>query len=442
MVYYGTLDKDAERFSKFRYLAGLSYSKLGNYEKALTLLQAAYVYAEQSRDTASLFEYGTGLAAALHGTGRSDTALRLYTYLLNISNFVPNTDPYFYATAYAGMAGIQYANGQHTDALQLAEKALKFTENQFGYFHPKLDAGKILYLVQKEQGLFGPALKSLENYIHLRDSLMDSENNSRLSVLQAAHDFEKKEEVLRTEERRKRQITLIFGLVFALLAFTGWIFYRSLSKQKRKTETLLENILPRETIAELKEHGRALARIHPNVSILFCDVKAFTTVAETLSPENLVQLLDFYFREFDAIIAGYGLEKIKTIGDAYMVAGGLHDKPDSAFLAVKAALEILDFNERSRSRLEAEYGTSFHFRIGIHTGSVISGVVGRDKYAYDIWGDAVNIAARMEQNSEPGMINVSGTTRERIGDRANFKHRGKINAKNKGEIDMYFVERS
>jgi class 3 adenylate cyclase len=203
---------------------------------------------------------------------------------------------------------------------------------------------------------------------------------------------------------------------------------------------LLENILPKETISELKTFGHAIPRIHDEVTILFCDVRSFTTIAETLSPASLVSMLDHYFRGFDEIVADLGLEKIKTIGDAYMVAGGLHEGSGNAETVIQSAIRMLQFTEQCRTDMEMRYGSSFRFRVGVHTGSVISGVVGRDKYAYDIWGDAVNVAARMEQNSEEGRINVSGETWQRTHQLFASVYRGKIQAKNKGEVDMYFIE--
>ena len=151
--------------------------------------------------------------------------------------------------------------------------------------------------------------------------------------------------------------------------------------------------------------------------------------------------MDFCFRKFDQIITKYGLEKIKTIGDAYLCVGGIPETSDSVVRMLNAAIEMRDFiihlgNERDRID-----GMAFQMRIGIATGPVVAGIVGEKKFAYDIWGDTVNTAARMEQSGEVGKINVSGLTYEFIKDKFECTYRGKVSAKNKGEIDMYFVEK-
>ncbi|MFT5165486.1 MAG: class 3 adenylate cyclase/ligand-binding sensor domain-containing protein [Saprospiraceae bacterium] len=215
-----------------------------------------------------------------------------------------------------------------------------------------------------------------------------------------------------------------------------------LEHEKRKSDELLLNILPAEIAEELKQFGKAKAKRYNHVSILFTDFKGFTKIAEHLSPEDLVAEIDFCFKNFDAIIDTHGLEKIKTIGDAYMCVGGL-PKPDvnNPIKVIEAALEIRDFMLRYVIERKKENRLFFEIRLGINTGDVVSGIVGTKKFAFDIWGDAVNIASRMEENSEVGKINITGVTYELVKDHFDCTYRGKIVAKNKGEIDMYFVER-
>jgi class 3 adenylate cyclase len=215
-----------------------------------------------------------------------------------------------------------------------------------------------------------------------------------------------------------------------------------LEDEKKKTEELLLNILPRETADELQKYGKATARHYNQVSVLFTDFKGFTNFAENTRPEDLVSELHSYFVRFDEIIGKYYLEKIKTIGDAYMCAGGVPIRNNSNAIAITlAALEIRDFmdevckNKRQRNEVPLE------IRIGIHTGPLTAGVVGMKKFAYDIWGDTVNTASRMETASEPGMINVSGTTHELIKKYFECESRGKKEVKGKGPVDMYFVNR-
>lgn len=205
-----------------------------------------------------------------------------------------------------------------------------------------------------------------------------------------------------------------------------------LAFEKAKSDTLLLNILPIEIAEELKAEGESRARQYEHVTVLFTDFVNFTGISEKLTPQDLVAFIHKNFTAFDAIIEKYGLEKIKTIGDAYLAVCGLPvENSKHAQLVVKAALEIRDFMENN--------DTGFRIRIGIHTGQVVAGIVGVKKYAYDIWGDTVNTAARMEQNSEEGKINISEATYELVKDEFECVYRGKISAKNKGEIDMYFV---
>jgi len=214
-----------------------------------------------------------------------------------------------------------------------------------------------------------------------------------------------------------------------------------LQEEKDKTEELLLNILPKETAEELKLNNKVIPKNYDVATVLFTDFKGFTMIAEKLTPEELVYEIDYCFKEFDKIISKYRIEKIKTIGDAYMCAAGLPKKyKENANEAVKAAIDIRDFMLKYKKECEKENKSGFEIRIGLHSGKVVAGVVGIKKYAYDIWGDAVNTAARMESSGEPGKVNISGDTYNLIKKSFNCTYRGKIKAKNKGEIDMYFVE--
>lgn len=214
---------------------------------------------------------------------------------------------------------------------------------------------------------------------------------------------------------------------------------RELEIQKEKSDNLLFNILPAETVEELKNKGKTKPRYYRMVTVMFTDIKGFTQIAESFKPTDLVKRLDNLFREIDKIIEKYQIEKIKTIGDAYMAAGGvpLRDK-ENPINAVLAALEIQSFMEKEVSRYKDE--EPWQLRIGLHTGDVIAGVIGTKRIAYDIWGNTVNVANRMEMAGEPGKVNISGTTYEYIKPYFDCTYRGKVPAKNKGEIDMYYVE--
>lgn len=212
--------------------------------------------------------------------------------------------------------------------------------------------------------------------------------------------------------------------------------------EKKKSDELLLNILPEEVAEELKAKGSTDAKQFDEVTVMFTDFKGFTQISERLTPAELVAEIHTCFTAFDNIITKYNIEKIKTIGDSYMCAGGLpvanKTNPDDV---VRAALEIQRFMLDHVQQRKSENKEVFEIRIGIHSGPVVAGIVGVKKYAYDIWGDTVNIASRMESSSEAGKVNISESTYELIKDKFICTYRGKIQAKNKGEIGMYFVEK-
>lgn len=214
----------------------------------------------------------------------------------------------------------------------------------------------------------------------------------------------------------------------------------TLNIELQRSEQLLLNILPYETAQELKMSGKAVARFYPDITVMFTDFKGFTHIAEKLSPEQLVQEIDEFFTAFDLIMEKNGIEKIKTIGDAYMAASGLPAVNDTHALdMVNAAVDIIEYMEVQKQIRIAANRPVFDIRIGIHTGPVVAGIVGHKKFAYDIWGDAVNLASRMESSGEAGQINISQATYDRISSTYSCIFRGEIEAKNKGKVGMYFV---
>jgi len=214
-----------------------------------------------------------------------------------------------------------------------------------------------------------------------------------------------------------------------------------LEEEKLKTDKLLFNILPESVAIQLKSTGSAKPRNYKTATVLFTDFKGFTKICESLTPQQLVQILDTYFIAFDDITERHYIEKIKTIGDAYMCVGGVPIRNRSNPIdVVLAGLEIQKFIENLKNGNSNYDIPAWDLRVGVHTGSVVAGVVGKKKFAYDVWGDAVNIASRMETACEPGRVNVSGDTYELIKDYFNCISRGKIEAKNKGKVEMYFVE--
>jgi class 3 adenylate cyclase len=215
----------------------------------------------------------------------------------------------------------------------------------------------------------------------------------------------------------------------------------SIIEQRDQSDNLLLNILPYEVAEELKTYGKAKPRFYEMTTVLFTDFKGFTQIAEKLTPEQIVQELNDAFMVFDEIIEKYDLEKIKTMGDGYMCVGGIPmENKTNPIDAVRAGLAMQDYMAKIRQERLAKGQEVWELRVGIHTGSLVAGVVGRKKFAYDVWGDTVNLASRLESSGEVGKVNISGTTYEYVKPYFNCIYRGKIRAKNKGEIDMYFVE--
>jgi class 3 adenylate cyclase len=215
-----------------------------------------------------------------------------------------------------------------------------------------------------------------------------------------------------------------------------------LQREKKRSDELLLNMLPSDIVAELKKSGKAKPRVYGCASVLFADIKDFTQWSEKLEPTTLIDTLQELFSAFDDVLEQNFIEKIKTIGDAYMCAGGLpmpnHSHPFDIVLAAFGLQNAVRALDEKRARAG---GDPWLMRIGIHTGPVVTGVVGKTRTVYDIWGDSVNTASRLESACEPGKINISKTTYDVIKDYFECDYRGKIPAKHKGEIDMYFVNR-
>ena len=216
---------------------------------------------------------------------------------------------------------------------------------------------------------------------------------------------------------------------------------QELRQEKEKSEELLLNILPRETAKELIDRGEATPKHYDQVTILFTDFQAFTKSAANITPQELVSTLNECFTAFDEIIGRHNLEKIKTIGDAYMCAGGIptenRTNPEDA---VGAAIEMRNWINHWNAARQLAGKDMWEARIGLHTGELIAGVIGKKKFAYDVWGDAVNLAARMETNSEAGKINISNATFQLVKERFECASRGEIEVKGKGLMEMYFVK--
>jgi len=294
----------------------------------------------------------------------------------------------------------------------------------------------------------------------IKDTLYNTANDKKVQQLQFNFDIGKKEaEIdLLTKDQALKEATIQrqrivnyaagttgFLLILVIIGFYNRYKYvrktnKIIKNERDRSQELLLNILPEETARELEADGVAQTRYYESVTVLFTDFKGFSTIAGQLSPQDLVAELNDYFIAFDEIVEQHNLEKIKTIGDAYMCAGGIPTTNDThAIDAVRAALAMQDFMQKRIEERNQKGLVAWELRIGIHTGPIVAGVVGKKKYAYDIWGDTVNVASRMESNGAPGKVNVSSATYQEIKEHYECVHRGKVSAKNIGEVDMYFV---
>jgi class 3 adenylate cyclase len=361
-------------------------------------------------------------------------------------------EDYYPITVYLTyMSDIYLRKNNFPAALNYAQRSLELAtqyglKEQIGEAHLKLSE------LHEEIGDQATAYRHYKAHIAYRDSLINLEKVQQIADLRTNYEVSQKQiEIDLADQRAKNQrnISIGIGAVLLLIGLMAFLLYRRnrfirktkqiIEEEKERSDKLLLNILPEETALELKEKGKVKAKKYDAVTVLFSDFKGFTSYSENLSPEALVETVDFYFSKFDAIIEKHGLEKIKTIGDAYMCAGGLHDnEKDHASRMVLAAMEIAAFVQETKNDRTASELT-FDIRIGINTGPVVAGVVGTHKFAYDIWGDAVNVASRMESNSEAGKINISENTYELIKEEADCEYRGEIEVKNRGKLKMYFV---
>lgn len=348
------------------------------------------------------------------------------------------------------MCDIYLENGDERTAMEYAMRSLKLAR-QYGLKEQISDANLKLSELYERAGDIGAAYKYYKNYITYRDSVNNIKSVQNMADLRTDFEVSQKQvEVnLLSQQKKNQQIitiaSVISSVLICLLAIGLYRRYSFIKKiniiideEKNRSESLLLNILPEETARELKQSGTVEAKKFESVTVLFSDFKGFTTLAEQVTPEQLVKSIDFYFREFDKIVRKYGLEKIKTIGDAYMCAGGLPSVSNTH--AKKVILAAVEMTELVRKVLKNQDDLlHFEVRIGVHTGPVVAGIVGTMKWQYDIWGDTVNIASRMESMSEVGMINLSETTYLEIKDEFPCEYRGILEVKNRGALKMYFL---
>ncbi len=432
------------------------YFQEGNNEKALLYFnQALKAYGSNSEGSPNAFN---AIGKLYLKQGKHELALNNHLEALSIAKKLD--DKLKIAESLIGTANVYVKKNDYKSAIgyyQRAEQAaleINATNILFELYKNMADT----YSKTKD---FGNAFKYQALYSDVKDTVYNNEADKKLATIQFDFDLEKKQNQinlltkdkalnalqLRRQKLAKTAFAVGLGLVFmiALLIFRNYRVKaktnKILDRQKDEIENLLLNILPSEVAKELQLNGTSTPRNYESVSVMFTDFKGFTTIADKLSPQVLVEELNACFIAFDNIIGKYDLEKIKTIGDSYMCAGGVPTPDDQHVIKiVKASLEIQEYIVENNVRRKEAGLVPWDLRIGIHVGPVVAGVVGKKKYAYDIWGSTVNIASRMESNGEPGQVNVSSAIYDIIQEKYACAYRGKIYAKNVGEVDMYFVQ--
>ncbi len=427
---------------------GETYYKMNDDKKAL-------FYLNQSVEA---YKGTEGLPYSMNYIGRVytrqkeyDKAIQTHTEAYNISKKLDTRldmaqSLVALAQAYLAKGDIISSINSYKPSLEVAKPLNAVTEIK--------DAYEGLSVCYAKKADYSNAFKYQNLLTAIKDTIYNINTDKKLGTLQFTFDLEKKEsqidllnknKVIQQQEiNRQKLVRNSFIGGFAIVLLFAAVFFRQrnkISKEKKRGDELMLNILPAETAEELKATGAAKAKSFDQVSVLFTDFKNFTQASEHLSPENLVAEINYCYSAFDRIITTHGLEKIKTIGDSYMCAGGL-PVPNSthAVDVVSAALEMVKFIETNKKEKIEKGQRYFELRVGVHTGPVVAGIVGIKKFAYDIWGDTVNTASRMESCGHEGKVNISGNTYEIVKNSFICTYRGKLDAKNKGLIDMYFVE--
>jgi adenylate cyclase len=436
---------------------GLIYYETGHYEEALEYYEKSREIFLELNDEAPLSSVYNNIAQLYLKLGRNTLAIEYAENAMKLKEY--KNDFEGMAISLVTLGTIYKTMGNNTLALEYFNKAYKIcADNAFNSEMIKVCLN--ISETYSEFNDFENAYKYHELYSAYSDSVYTEEKFKLTAELQTQFETEKKEQEIKLKdtenEKLKYKITqqntlryaLVTGILLLMaLVFVSYYSYRRKKKdnieityEKNRSEKLLLNILPSEIAEELKTNGSAKARKYDMVTVLFADFKGFTMFAEQHSPEVVVTEIDNCFRAFDDIMNRYDIEKIKTIGDSYMCAGGIPVINSSNPVdVVKCGLEMIDFMNNYKSPVAENNIPVFEVRIGVHTGPVVAGIVGLKKFAYDIWGDTVNTASRMETSGEVGRVNISGETYNYVKDYFKCEYRGKIVAKNKGEIDMYFV---
>jgi adenylate cyclase len=449
---------DFLRKSKDTLSLGLALYNVGDNLFEENQLDSALVYTEESLDIFRRYKRDVYEAHSLGNLGRiyalKGDSRKGERYLKEAIEVLNESEHFNAITDFlASMAEVYAERGDYRTAIDYAERSL-----EAAYIHDlKSDIQEVHLMLSQfyeQVGSIPEAYSHYKQHVIYNDSIRNIATVEEMANLRTDFEIARKQtevDLLNEQKANQRNVVVATGIASFLVMLLALGLYRRnryigrtkkiIELEKNRSDKLLLNILPHETAMELKEKGKVSAKRFDAVTILFTDFRDFTHYAESLPPEELVKTVDFYFSKFDEIVVEHGLEKIKTVGDAYMCAAGVPFPIEGhAYKTLLAACDMLSFVEEAH-RNNPKGETRFHIRIGINSGPVVAGVVGSKKWVYDIWGDAVNTAARMETSSELGKINISENTYELVKNEFDCHYRGEIQVKNKGKMKMYFVKR-
>lgn len=451
-----------------------SYNNIGEIYRAQNMFDKALIYYYKSLQIKDSINDLSGIATSCNNIGfiyleknKFDSANYFLNRSLKIS--LELDEQFDIAESYLNFGNYYNKINKKNEAITYYKKALEIAT--------KIGAPE---LIKSSSEKLIETYKSINDYknafeyslIHKQiiEKLYNEENVKKIAQLEAKQEFlqkeknaefaQKQKDIIQKSKLNRQKIIMyasligfILTILLILVVFKNYknkknanilleIQKEQIKNEKKLSDKLLLNILPADIAEELKINGKASPKQYDRVSVLFADFTGFTKLCEKIQPIDLISELDVYFEKIDSIIEKNKIEKIKTVGDAYMCAGGLPIiNKSNPIDTVLAALEIQDYLQKVNSEKKLNNLPLWTLRIGIHTGQLVAGVIGKNKFAYDIWGDTVNVAARMEASGEENKVNISGETYSYIMNYFDCTFRGKIQAKNKGEIDMYFVDR-
>jgi len=444
-------DDDQKRMGAIINNIGTVYQELGDLDKAMRYYNRCSDIMERTGNRSGYAATLSSIGQLLILKGDVEEAAAHLERSLTIRRSIG--DRKGMASSFIGLADAEMKRNEVTKAVQLADSAIVIAK-EVGAVAVIRDAAALLHKGYRILGRYQQSLDMHELYMTMRDSINNAESQRTILRQQFQYDFDRKEAQMQAEKEKAEAVAReqirrknlernasIAGLGLMLLLAGVFFTQRNrIGKERDRSDGLLLNILPGAVAEELKENGEAEAKLIEQVTVLFTDFKGFTAMSEQLSPKELVKDLHECFSAFDRICEKHGIEKIKTIGDAYMAAGGLPTPNTThAHDVVKAALEMAQVVEEGKAKKIASGLPFFEIRIGVHTGAVVAGIVGIKKFQYDIWGDTVNTASRMESSGEVGRVNISEATYALVKDRFTCEYRGEVEAKGKGKMGMFFV---